>query len=413
MSGLLARTTRLDDDLDPVTVGGTTGLLWSRGQFGLAGLGEATRITVDRANGDAAAVVAQTELAAIDVEDEVGAPGCGAVAFAAFPFRPELPGEMIVPEIVVGRDADGRRWITVVAEKGSHCTDPAARIRYEMAGSPRMAEPTRYEVTTPLDPLDWRDRVAVVRDRIVAGDLTKVVLAREAVLRTDVPLDPATVLARLATTFPTAILFRVGGFCGASPELLVSRHADVVRSHPLAGTAPRSADPAADAQLASLLLASTKDRWEHQITIDAVLDLLLPFCSYVDAEPEPSLVRMANVQHLGTLVEGRLSTPAASVLQLVATLHPTPAVGGEPRADALRLISEIEGYDRARYAGPTGWVDGTGNGGFAVAIRSAQLDGLETRWSAGAGVVADSDPDEELAETRSKFSALLGALLRP
>ena len=217
----------------------------------------------------------------------------------------------------------------------------------------------------------------------------------------------------LRDSFPTAVVFRIGGFLGATPELLVSRHGDIVRAHPLAGTAPRSADPAADGRLAAGLLASAKDQGEHRITIEWLLDGLLPFCSYVDAEPEPTIVTLANLHHLGTRVEGRLSSPPASVLELVAALHPTPAVGGDPQGRALEIIAELERADRGRYAGPAGWVDGDGNGAFAVAIRSAQIDGLVTRFFAGVGVVADSDPEAELAETRTKFRAMLGALIRP
>jgi menaquinone-specific isochorismate synthase len=181
----------------------------------------------------------------------------------------------------------------------------------------------------------------------------------------------------------------------------------------MAGTAARSGDPTADARLAASLLASGKDLSEHRITIDAVLDTLLPFCSYVDAEAEPSVVAVANVQHLATLVHGRLSSPPASALALATALHPTPAVGGAPRAEALALRAAVEGLDRGRYAGPVGWVDGAGNGTFAVAVRSAQLDGCRARLYAGGGMVADSDPAAELAETRAKFSALLGAIVRP
>lgn len=239
------------------------------------------------------------------------------------------------------------------------------------------------------------------------------VLARELILTTDQPVDEAAVLAVLADTFPTSILFAIDGFIGASPELLVARHGDVVRAHPLAGTAPRASDPAADSRMAAGLLASSKDRGEHRITIDWLLDGLLPFCSYVDAEPEPSIVSLANVHHLGTLVEGRLSSPPASALELVEALHPTPAVGGDPQAEALVVIEELERTDRGRYAGPVGWVDSDGNGAFAVGIRSAQIVGSDARLFAGVGVVADSNPEAELAETRSKFRAMLGALVRP
>ena len=151
----------------------------------------------------------------------------------------------------------------------------------------------------------------------------------------------------------------------------------MVRSHPLAGTAPRGGDPAADARLAAGLLASAKDRAEHQVTIDFVHQTLLPWCSFLDEEAEPSVVGVANVQHLGTMVEGQLSDPAPSVLELVEALHPTPAVGGDPRDAAVALIARLETGDRGRYAGPVGWVDGAGNGSWAVGIRSAELTGTD------------------------------------
>jgi menaquinone-specific isochorismate synthase len=203
------------------------------------------------------------------------------------------------------------------------------------------------------------------------------------------------------------------GFVGASPELLVSRAGDVVRSHPMAGTAPRGGDPTSDARLAASLLASSKDRAEHQLTIDMVHDTLLPWCSYLDYEAEPSVVPVANVQHLATLVEGRLSDPAPSVLELVRALHPTPAVCGTPREVARAFIAEHEGFDRGRYAGTVGWVDAHGNGAWAVSIRCASISGATAKVYAGNGIVADSDPSTELAETRSKLQAMLSALVRP
>ena len=221
------------------------------------------------------------------------------------------------------------------------------------------------------------------------------------------------VLIRLRASFGSSHLYAVDGFIGASPELLVARHGDVVRAHPLAGTTPRTGDPTVDARLAAQLIASTKDQVEHRVTIEMVRDTLLPWCSYVDWEAEPSVVTVANVQHLGTHVEGRLSTPAPSVLDLVAALQPTPALGGYPRADALALIAELEPFDRGRYGGPVGWVDARGDGEWAVGIRCAQVRGHTARLLAGVGVVAASDPDAELAETQAKFQAMLSALVRP
>ena len=231
--------------------------------------------------------------------------------------------------------------------------------------------------------------------------------------RSDAAFDASVILERLRTTYPGCHLYRVDGFVGASPELLVSRSGDIVRSHPMAGTAARGGDPSTDARLAAALLASTKDREEHQITIDMVHDTLLNWCSYVDYEAEPSIVPVANVQHLATLVEGRLSQPAPSVLELVDALHPTPAVCGSPREEALAFIKANEGFDRGRYAGAVGWVDGRGNGSWAVSVRCADLDGSTARVYAGNGIVADSDPATELAETRAKLQAMLSALVRP
>ncbi len=272
-------------------------------------------------------------LAALTGIDEVCVPGTGAVAFASFPFDPSVPGELIVPEIVLGRGPEGRRWLTTF---GAITTDEALSRLAALGDDDRPGaigpEASDYRLRSALLPEIWRDDVvAVARDRIRSGALRKAVFARELVLTTDHPIDPAVVLSRLHQAFRSSILFAVDGFIGASPELLVSRSDDVVRAHPLAGTAPRSSDPEADQRLAVGLLASDKDRGEHRITIDWLLDTLLPFCSYVDAEPEPTIVTLANVHHLGTRVEGRLSNPPASVLDLVAALHPTPAVGGDPQ----------------------------------------------------------------------------------
>ena len=181
----------------------------------------------------------------------------------------------------------------------------------------------------------------------------------------------------------------------------------------MAGTAPRLGDPAADAQLAARLLASSKNKLEHQYTIDTLIDGLLEFCSYLDSEAEPSIVAVANVQHLASYVQGRLSHPLPSVLDLVDALHPTPAVGGRPRAGALALLARLEPTARGRYGGPVGWVDAAGNGGFAVGLRGAEINGSTARCYGGGGIVAGSEPDAELVETQNKLQAILGALIRP
>ena len=333
------------------------------------------------------------------------------MAFGALPFDRHAPGELIVPQVVIGTDPAGNRWITTT---GVSVDEGIAMAVDVLAAESTAPQATTYELTSAVTPELWRDDiVATVRDRILAGEFNKVVLARELRLTTDQPIDVAAVLRRLNQSFSTAIIFAVDGFIGASPELLVSRDIDMVRAHPLAGTAPRSSDPKRDAALAAALNASTKDQGEHRITIDWLLDNLLPYCSYVDAEPEPAIITLPNVHHLGTQVEGRLSSPAASVLELVAALHPTPAVGGDPQGLAIQAIDAVEPGDRGLYAGPVGWVDAAGNGEFAVGLRSSHIVGNSASIWAGVGVVGDSEPEAELAETRAKFQAMLGALLRP
>ena len=272
--------------------------------------------------------------------------------------------------------------------------------------------PSEVTVRSVTDPDEWSNAVSSAVARIAATELTKVVLAREIEVTADRPFDAATILRRLHAASPAAFAYSVDGFVGATPELLVSRLGDVVRAQPMAGTLPRTGDPDADARRAGELLGSHKNRVEHQITIDMVHDTLLSWCSYLDAEPQPSIVAAGPVQHLATMVEGRLSSPEPSVLELVAALHPTPAVGGWPRAEAIALQAELEGATRGRYAGPVGWVDASGNGSFGVGIRGMQLDGTTARLFAGVGVVAESDPLAELEETRAKAQAVLSALTR-
>jgi menaquinone-specific isochorismate synthase len=405
---LVARTRRLDGDVDLLAVAGGDGVLIERAGIGLAGRGEAMRLPLPIGPGRLAAVADEVAaaLAGIECDDEVGLPGCGAVAFAALPFTDATPGSVVIPALVVGRADDGTRWLTTVG--------PADRIGAHLDPPARPSSgPTSYTVTSSRSPDAWCDAVAAAVVRLRAGELTKAVLAREVVIEADAPFDVVAVLERLRSAYPATMLYSVDGLVGATPELLVSRFGDVVRSHPFAGTTPRTGVPEADARAAASLLASAKDRAEHQITIDMVLDTVLPFCSYVDSEPEPSIVSLANVQHLATLVEGRLSSPPASALALVAALHPTPAVCGWPAADALALITELEDLDRGRYTGAVGWVDAGGDGRFGVAIRCAEIAGNRARLFAGNGIVADSDPATELAETRAKLQAMLGAVLRP
>jgi menaquinone-specific isochorismate synthase len=320
--------------------------------------------------------------------------------------------ELVVPEVVWGSDG-ARRWVTTIGP--SSAPEPPLEELVAPARDAELAPPGRITVT-PVRPAEWWCELVAraCADMRSAGPdgLAKVVLAREVLVEADTEVDRALVLQRLRRAFPGCFLFHVDGFLGASPELLVGREGDVVRAQPMAGTAPRGGDPTADAELGAALLGSATYRHEHQVTIDMVYDTLVPWCSYLDYEAEPSVVGVANVQHLATLVEGRLSQPAPSVLELVRALHPTPAVSGWPRELANAWITEHEGFDRGRYAGTVGWVDADGNGQWAVSIRCADVRGTTAHVYAGNGIVATSDPATELAETQAKLLAVLGALTR-
>jgi isochorismate synthase len=406
---LVATTRRLDRDVDLIRLAGATGVLFAQGRVGFAGRGVAAR--VDRS------VVTET-LAEIVDHDDVDRVGTGAVAFTALPFLPGSPAEAVVPALVVGRDGDGVGWVTVVEPEGDGpAADPIAALEAALAEADAERDgdvgPASYTVTASRDPGEWMEAVREATARIAAGRLEKVVLAREVVVTADSAIPVPSVLRRLARSYPGCFLYLLDGFCGASPELLVSRAGDVVRAQPMAGTAPRSGDPDADSRAAAALLASASYRHEHQVTIDAVHDTLLQFSSYVDYEPEPSVVALANVVHLATSVEGRLSHPPASILELVTALHPTPAVCGRPRDAALEAIADLESLDRGRYAGAIGWVDRRGNGQFAVSIRGATIDGHRAVVVGGNGIVGGSDPTTELIETRAKMQAMLSAIVRP
>ena len=278
-----------------------------------------------------------------------------------------------MPSVVVGKAADGTRWITSI---------DGAEADLGPVAPPKPAA-SAFTIAQGFDPVRFQEAVVRGRDAVRADQLTKVVLARDIVVTADRPLDVHAILLRLRATFGSSYRYSIDGFVGASPELLVARQGDVVHSHPLAGTAARTGDPATDARVAAELIASTKDQVEHRIVIEVVRDSLLPWCSYLDWEAEPSIVTVANVQHLGTLVEGRLSRPLPNVLELVGALQPTPALGGHPRDLALAMIAELEDFDRGRYGGPVGWVDADGNGQWAVGIRCAEIDGPHARLFAG------------------------------
>jgi isochorismate synthase len=260
------------------------------------------------------------------------------------------------------------------------------------------------------DRAEWTAAVRHALDAVAAGTLRKVVLAREVTVQGLAGVDRRLVLARLLASHPTCFTYASGQFVGATPELLVSRQGDAVVSQPMAGTVARGATADEDERLRLALRASAKDGEEHRLLVDEVLARLGSVCSSAPTAAPAEVVRLATVSHLATRVTGRLSSPAPSALALAGLLHPTPAVGGLPRREALAAIEALEPFDRGLYAGPVGWVDAAGDGEWAVALRGATLDGTSARLLAGAGIVAGSDPDAEWAETEAKLAPMLRAL---
>jgi menaquinone-specific isochorismate synthase len=275
-----------------------------------------------------------------------------------------------------------------------------------------VAAPARSHVRATVPPeASWRSAVERAVTRLQAGELDKVVLARALDVEADRAVDPRALAARLAERFPSCFTYICDGLVGASPELLVRRIGRHAESLVLAGTVRRGSTAEEDGELERALAASVKDAHEHRLAVESVLDVLADVAAEVATDSRPQLLRLANVTHLATHLEAWLPAPAPTALALATQLHPTAAVGGTPRSSALDLIRDLEPSSRGRYAGPVGWVDAAGDGEFAIALRCAQLDGRRARLWAGAGIVAESDPDAEVAETAAKLDAVLSALL--
>lgn len=400
---LVAHTVWVDDAPDLVSFAGDGGLLFSHGgETGLATRGVTLRVPAGGAT---------KALAAIEVDDAVGLPGCGPVAVGALPFTETALGELVIPRSVLGRAPDGSTWKTTIgASRGDRDGEPGAMT----PGASPAAAADEFGLRPFPSHEKWCEAVALAVAAIQSNQtLEKVVLARQVVVEANRPIRAPEVAARLQSLYPSCIVFSIDGFVGASPELLVSRRGHAVWSQPLAGTIPRSGDPEADRRLAADLLSSPKERHEHALVVDEVADRLRPHCESLSVPPAPDIVPLRNVSHLGTRISGRLRPPAPSALELALLLHPTPAVAGTPTTEALAFLARVEAGARGRYTGPVGWVDAGGDGDWAVAIRCAELDGHRARLYAGAGIVADSIPEAELAETQLKLQALLAAVVRP
>lgn len=379
-------------------------MAWLRRGEGLVAWGVAARCTTSGSDRftDAADWWRDTAAAAV-VRDDVDVPGSGLICLGSFAFADE-PGDstLVVPSVVVGRRGSVA-WVTVIGEELS----PMPSL--EPQDTP--AAPTGVAFADgSVDGPGWEAIVAQAVRRIDAGELEKVVLARDLVATADSPIDVRWPLRRLGTEYDMCWTFNVDGLFGATPELLVRRERGLVTSRVLAGTIRRTGDDAHDLALAATLARSSKDLEEHEYAVRSVAEALTPYCSSMNVPEAPFVLHLPNVMHLATDVAGVVHDRSGSVLELAAALHPSAAVGGTPTKVAVEMIAEIEGMDRGRYAGPVGWMDAHGDGEFGIALRSAELHGNRVRLFAGCGIVADSDPEAELAEAQAKFVPVRDAL---
>jgi len=398
---LVAWTVEVDDPGELLTwLPAGESFAFLRGGDGIVGWGEAARLATDSATD------VQALLGAITTRDDVGVPGSGAVAIASLGFDPEVDASVVVvPKVVLGR-REGRSWLTLVTPPGAVEVPALRRRPVGVASTP----PSSVSAQLPSEQ-QWHEVIADAVTTLRSGTLQKVVLARAIEVTAQAPLDGRAIAARMATRFPSCFTFLCDGLVGASPELLIRRLGRHAESLVLAGTIRRGSSPEEDAALERELLTSAKDAEEHRMAAVSVRDVLAAVAVDVVADERPQLLRLANLSHLATHIDAWLPQLAPSALALAALLHPSAAVGGTPRATALEMISRLEAAPRGRYAAPIGWVDANGDGEFAIALRCAQLSGNVARLWAGGGIVADSDPAAEVAETTVKFDAVLSALI--
>lgn len=385
-------------------------LAFVRGGDGIVGIGEALRFEFSGPSRmrDASAAW-RAVVAAAEVDDPVQLRGSGLVAFGAFAFADDSADTsvLIVPRVVIGRRR-GKAWLTAV----DTTPDPAPlAFRRTSVPVPRVGGHVRVALTPGrIDEDAYARSVAEAVRRISAGDARKVVLARDLVGTLPEDADQRALLLDLAHAYPQCVTFAVDGIIGATPETLARTDGTRVSARVLAGSAARGDDPVSDRAAAEALASSQKDVEEHAFAVESLLAALRPLATDLRADPEPFRLQLPNLWHLATDVQATLPAGTTS-LDVADALHPTAAVAGTPTDVAVRLVAELEGVDRGRYAGPVGWLGANGDGEWMLALRSARItpDGTVRAW-AGAGIVAGSVPEREVAETALKFRPITDAL---
>ncbi len=388
-----------------LTYSGPNAAFIRRGE-GFVALGEAARFETD--SPDAADVWWSEVADHIDHDSELpGAYGTSPLAVGSFTFDPDHSEErsvLIVPEVVVGK-RDGQSWMTTIGDGSQSLDIPPPGEPLEAPSGLQLRQGSLSENV-------WMDIVGEVIRLIRRGEVDKVVLARDLLAHAENPIDVRWLVNRLLHRYPTTWTYLVDGMVGATPELLIRRQGGLATSRVLAGTV--SLDPSNTNALvkAAELATSSKDVAEHEFAVESVARALAPYCSAMNVPETPSVLPLPNVLHLATDITG-VTDPDTSSLALAAALHPSAAVCGTPTFAARDIISELESMDRGRYAGPVGWVDSSGDGEWTIALRGGQIkqDSPDTiQLFAGSGLVIDSDPPAELAETKAKFLPMLQAL---
>ena len=378
---------------------------WIRSGDGLIGFGEYKKIELtgeDRF--EKAKAWWQIQLSEFKIQNNVHGSGTGPILFGSFSFDPNEKSILVIPEIILGKKA-GKSWVTWI---GNDTQPNFSTISNSLPSG---------EITWSngaLSESQWKDQVSFAVDSIKQNKLEKVVLARDQVAASTVAINTRGLLQRLEIEYPSTWLFLVDGLIGATPELLVRLSKSLVTSRVLAGTIRKTGNEDRDLALAASLAKSSKDLEEHEYAVRSVADALAPFCSSTNVPESPFVLHLSNVMHLATDVTGVLNDSAkqADIFTLIQQLHPSAALCGTPTNAAKKFIIDFEKMNRERYAGPVGWIDANGDGEIAIALRCGQLsqDNKSIRIFAGCGVVAGSDPANELAESQAKLMPMRTAL---
>jgi menaquinone-specific isochorismate synthase len=397
-------TTRIGDHLPLLDLlSSDAPLSWVRNGEGLVGWGvHATTTVSGKDRFEKARTWWHHQLETFAVANSVHGSGTGPVLFTSFSFDRNEESVLVIPKVIVGQKG-AQSWITWIGDTPQPVL-PESPVQHSQ-GTFTFGDGS-------INTSAWKERVAEAIKRVDSSKVDKVVLARDLVATSTQDIQTAPILKKLAAEYPSTWTFAVDGLVGATPELLLRLSRGMVTSRVLAGTIPKTGNDEKDLALAASLARSSKDLEEHEYAVRSVADALEPFCSSTNVPESPFVLHLANVMHLATDVTGALieSKQRLDAFSLLQSLHPSAAVCGTPRNIAFDIITEIEGMNRGRYAGPVGWIDASGDGELGIALRSGQITDREIRIFAGCGIVAGSNPEKELEESNAKMIAMRSAL---